>query len=378
MALRIATNVAAMNAQRNLGVSDARLARSLEKLSSGYRINRASDDAAGLAIAGKLRTNIRSYVKAAENTAQGNAMVLVGEGGMDQIENIVNRLKELATQAASANTDTDGRGRLNSEFSALKSEIDRIANSTKYGSDVLLGGSFGAEVTAANTGALLTTATGIQSASDINVAGHIGSNGAKYTLADAADSTIALTNGSVTQTLSSIATGAQTLNFNNLGIKITIDSGYDDHIAMAGAVFTVSNESRNIQVGTTSATTDQIGLTMGDMGTDQTYDGANAVTNWSVDTAAKALLALDSIDAAVKYVTTKRGDLGSIQNRLGYAAANLATTIENTSAAESTIRDVDMAAEMTAFTKNQILLQAGTAMLAQANMAPQQVLSLFG
>jgi len=146
MGLRIQTNVAALNAHRQLGISDANLSKSLERLSSGYRINKAADDAAGLAIAGKLRVNVKSYVKAAENTQQAIAMVQVAEGAMDQIENIVNRLKELATQAASANTDSDGRSRLNSEFSELVSEIDRIANSTKYGGTDLIHGTFGAKV----------------------------------------------------------------------------------------------------------------------------------------------------------------------------------------------------------------------------------------
>ncbi|RLB95160.1 MAG: flagellin FliC, partial [Deltaproteobacteria bacterium] len=118
--------------------------------------------------------------------------------------------------------------------------------------------------------------------------------------------------------------------------------------------------------------------TMGNMDTDQNYGGTSELSGWSISSVTDAQNALNSIDAAIAYVAEKRGDLGAIQNRLGYAAANLATTIENTQAAESTIRDVDMAAEMTSFTKNQILLQAGTAMLAQANMAPQQVLALFG
>ena len=146
MGLRIQTNVAAMNAHRQLSISDAKMAKSLERLSSGYRINRAADDAAGLAIAGKLRINNRSYVKASENTLQATAMVQVAEGAMDQIENIINRLKELATQSASSTTDTDGRESLNSEFTTLVEEIDRIANSTKYGGTNLIKGTFGAEV----------------------------------------------------------------------------------------------------------------------------------------------------------------------------------------------------------------------------------------
>jgi flagellin len=375
MGLRIQTNIAAMNAHKNLGTSNDAVSKSLERLSSGYRINRAADDAAGLAIAGKLRTNVKSFVKASENTAQANAMVQVAEGAMDQIENIVNRMKELATQSASTNTDSDGRSRLNSEFSALVSEIDRIANSTKYGSTDLLHGTFGAVVASSGaTSATLTTGAGIASSSAFDVSGHIGSS--SYTLTDAGGSAVSLTDGTVTQTIT-VGTGSQTMNFDKLGVKITVDSGYDTQGELDGA-FTVSQNTESIQVGTKDDGNDRISLSIGNMDTSQQYGGGDAMTSWAISSVAVAQKALDSIDAAVTYVTEKRADLGAIQNRLGFAAANLATTIENTSAAESTIRDVDMASEMTSFTKNQILMQAGTAMLAQANSAPQQVLSLFG
>ena len=377
MGLRIQTNVAAMNAHKNLGVSDTAISKSLERLSSGYRINRAADDAAGMAIAGKLRTNVKSFVKAAENTAQANAMAQVAEGAMDQIENIANRLKELATQSASTNTDTDGRSRLNSEFSALLAEVDRIANTAKYGGTNLLNGTFGAEVSA--TSAQLSASMGVAAASSIDVTGHIGASGAIYTVTDAAGTGISLTNGSLTQTITSATsgTGAQTMNFDKLGVKITTTANYGD-AELDGGVFTVTNATQSIQVGATSNANDNITLTMGNMDTSQVYGGADAMSGWDISSVSNAQNALDSIDAAVGYVTEKRADLGAIQNRLAFASANLATTIENTSAAESAIRDVDMAAEMTSFTKNQILLQAGTAMLAQANSAPQQVLSLFG
>lgn len=375
MGLRIQTNIAAMNAHKNLGISNDAVSTSLERLSSGYRINRAADDAAGLAIAGKLRTNVKSFTKASENTAQANAMVQVAEGAMDQIENIVNRMKELATQSASTNTDSDGRSRLNSEFSALVAEIDRIANSTAYGSTDLLHGTFGAEVAASGaTAATLTAGAGIASSGSINVSGHIGSSA--YTLTDAGSSSVSLTDGTITQKLT-VGTGAQTMNFDKLGVQITLDSNYDTQGELSGG-FTVSNSEQNIQVGTKDDGNDRIALAIGNMDTSQTYGGGDAMTSWAISSVSVAQKALDSIDAAVTYVTEKRADLGAIQNRLGFAAANLATTIENTSAAESTIRDVDMASEMTTFTKNQILMQAGTAMLAQANSSPQQVLSLFG
>jgi len=366
-----------MNAHRQLGISDSRMGKSLSRLSSGYRINKAADDAAGLAIAGKLRTNIKSFVKASENTSQANAMVQVAEGAMDQVENIMNRLKELATQASSTNTDSDGRNRLNDEFSALVSEIDRIAQSTKYGGTALIDGTFGASVASTGaTAATLTGGAGIASSSSINVSGHV-NNGSVYTLTDGDHMGISMTDGVITQNVTLSATGAQTINFSSLGVKVTVDANYDND-AELGGIFTVSNEAQNVQVGTTNDTNDKIALNMGDMSTTGVYGGGSALSTWSVTAATDAQALLDSIDTAVTYITEQRGDLGAIQNRLGYAAANLATTIENTSSAESTIRDVDMAAEMTSFTKNQILMQSGTAMLGQANMAPQQVLSLIG
>ena len=370
MGLRIQTNIEAMNAHKNLSTTNSSMSKSLERLSSGYRINRAADDAAGLAIAGKLRVNLKSYVKAAENTAQGKAMVQVAEGAMDQIENIMNRMKELATQAASATTDTEGRARLDSEFSALTDEISRISSSTAYGGTNLIDGTFGAEAT--------VSAEFTASGASADVSGHIGADGEVFTVTDVlGDITISNADGSVTQTISATAATAQTLNFDKVGIKVSTSSAYavaDLH----GGTITATGVAQNIQVGSNDVASDKIAMAMGNMSTSENYDGSSAVSGWGVDTVANAQTALDDIDSAISYITEKRGDLGAIQNRLGYAAANLATSIENTASAESTIRDVDMASEMTSFTKSQIMSQAGTSMLAQANMASQQVLSLLG
>jgi len=266
MSLRIQNNIPALNAHRQLQISDSGLSKSLERLSSGYRINRAADDAAGLAISQGMRADIASYKVASRNVSEANAMVQVAEGAYDQIGNMLVRLKELATQAASANAglDTD---KINAEATALEEEIVRISNATEYAGTKLLGG--------------LATQT--------------------------------------------------------------------------------------FQVGSTSNTYSQISVN---------FDAVGAI-DVDLSSASGALTAIDTIDSAIDDLNLSRGNLGAIQNRLGYASANLATTIENVQAAESVIRDVDMAAEMTTFTKNQILLQAGTAMLAQANMAPQVVLSLF-
>jgi len=274
MSLRIQNNITALNAHRQLQISDSGLSKSLERLSSGYRINRAADDAAGLAISQGMRADIASYKVASRNVSEANAMVQVAEGAYDQIGNMLVRLKELATQAASANA-SGNLDKIDAEATALKDEIDRISGATEYAGAKLL------------------------------------------------DGTLA------TQTF---------------------------------------------QVGSTSESYSQISVDFAEVSTG--IGGLNLVVDLSSATG-DPLAALDSIDGAINALNDSRGALGAIQNRLGYASANLSTTIENVQAAESVIRDVDMAAEMTTFTKNQILLQAGTAMLAQANMAPQVVLSLF-
>ena len=370
MGLRIQNNIAAMTAHRNLGIADTALSKSLERLSSGYRVNRAADDAAGLSISSNMRAEIASLNVASRNTAQASSMLQVAEGAMDQINNMLTRLKELATQAASANVTTTDREKINDEAGKLTSEIDRIAGATKYNGTSLIDGTFGA---AASTSTLVAS-EGVASASSIDVSGVVDTS-ATYTLSDAGGTNVTMTNGTITQTLGGIATGAQTLNFDALGVKITLDNAYDSSAELAGT-FTVSTSTQNIQVGKENHADSRIGLDMGDMQMSALKDGSTLSIDLSTVTGANS--ALDDVETAISYVAEKRGDLGAYMNRLSYAAANLATSVENAQAAESVIRDVDMAAEMTTFTKNQILLQAGTAMLAQANMSPQQVLSLFG
>jgi len=369
MGLRIANNIAAMNAHRWLGVADSGLSKSLERLSSGYRINHAADDAAGLSISSNMRAEISSLNVASRNTAQASSMLQVAEGAMDQINNMLTRLKELATQAASANVTTSDRQKINSEATKLTTEIDRVADATKYNGTALINGNFGATASTAT----LVASEGVASASSIDVSGVVDTS-ATYTVSDATGTVVTLTNGSITQTLTGISTGAQTLNFDALGVKITLDNAYDSSAELIGT-FTVTSSTQNIQVGKENDAINRIGIDIGDM----QMSALNGGSALSIDlsTVSGANSALADIDTAISYVAGKRGDVGAYMNRLSCAAANLATNIENAQAAESVIRDVDMAAEMTTFTKNQILLQAGTAMLAQANMAPQSVLSLF-
>jgi len=375
MGLRIQNNIAALNAHKNLTVSDNALSKSLERLSSGYRINRAADDAAGLAISSAFRADIASYKVASRNVSEANALAQVAEGAYDQISNMLVRLKELATQAASANAGSN-LDKLNDEGNQLLLEIDRITEATEYAGSKLLNGSFGV--------------TACMDAVGTTVTGYVGATGLKanttYTItAAAADDTATLeavyADGSTTDQAIEVTglgawltanagddTATKTINFGATGISMEIDGTF-----VTGDVVTLDATATEFQVGAKNTSNDRISFTLAAVSTTSLSLAADSML-----TAADAQTFLDSIDNSIDTLNNARGGIGAIQNRLGYAAANLATTIENVQAAESVIRDVDMAAEMTTFTKNQILMQAGTAMLAQANMAPQQVLSLFG
>ena len=380
MGLRINTNLAALNAHRHLAITDANLQKSLERLSSGYRINHANDDAAGLAIANRFRASIRSLYVAQRNITQATSVVQVAEGAANQIQSILERLKELATQAASDNVSNTDRDKINQEATQLKSEIHRIANSTRYQGTDLINGHYGDYV--GTTGGI--DGNGLETSGVVLNGAGTGS----YTITETTGSTsatIAITNGTVTQTISGVEDGAQTLNFDALGIKLQLTSNYDASEGdLDSDTFTiVSGNGGDFQIGDKNTSNDRISsVDFGNLDYDNigatTIDGSTEhVSDIDLSTKDNAQDALDIIDNAIDDLSDSLGKMGAYMNRLTYASANLSVTIENYSSSESVIRDVDMAAEMTTFTKNQILLQAGTAMLAQANAAPQQVLALF-
>ena len=370
MGLRIQNNIAAFNAHRNLKTADAGLSKSLEKLSSGFRINKASDDAAGLAVSMRFRAQIKSLAQGARNATEANSLLQVAEGAGDQITNILQRMKELATQAASSNTGSSDRTNIASEVDNLESEISRIANSTKYSGNSLINGNFGGlSVSAAGN---LTAANGI-TAIDVTNAGATTSY--SVSVSTATNGAITVTDGTSTQTISlSALSGIQTqsLNFSTFGIKLTANSLVDSGGIATSSLATTATSSASFQVGYENNSDNRISFSLADL----TASGLTADVN--VNTLSGAQSALTSIDSALDVLANARATMGRTQNQLGFATANLSRTVENLSAAESVIRDADMAFETVAFTKNQILLQAGTAMLAQANQAPQSVLSLLG
>ncbi|RZA15113.1 MAG: flagellin FliC [Proteobacteria bacterium] len=278
MGLRIATNISALNSQRHMVNTRKLLDRSLERLSSGYRINKAGDDAAGLAISEKLRAKTRGLVQAQRNASDGISLIQVAEGGLEEVQNILVRLRELGVQAASDTIGPQERKYLNEEYQALKEEVDRIANVTEFNGTVLLDG----------TGGSL----------DIQV-----------------------------------NTGGQNL----LGVdRISFDAFRAD------------------------VNTDKLGL-----------------EELSVDTKVNAQRSLTILDNAIEHVSSVRGELGAIDNRLSSTIRNLSVSIENLSAANSRIKDVDIAEETSELTKNNILMQAGTSVLQQANSVPKMALSLL-
>ena len=273
--MRINNNVVAFNASRNLGMSNSALGKSLEKLSSGFRINRAGDDAAGLVISQKLRAEISGLRQATRNSQDGISLIQTAEGALGEVHNMLNRMRDLAVQAANDSNDTAARTAIGAEITALSAEIGRIGTDTTF------------------SGAAVFTAT--------------------------------------------------TLNF---------------------------------QVGSEGDAGNQIQATVGTLV--NTNLGGADLTALDVSDATNARAAIETIDTAIDSVSTTRGGLGAVQNRFESTIRNLQVTTENLAASESRIRDTDMADEMVEFTKNQILQQAGTAMLGQANAIPQSVLRLLG
>jgi flagellin len=369
MGLRIQNNIAAMNAHKNLGISDAALSKSLAKLSSGYRINTAADDAAGLAISQAFRADIASYKVASRNTSEASSLLQVAEGATDQIGNMLTRLKELATQAASANAGSNV-AKIDAEAEQVLAEIDRIANSSEYANTKLINGSFGVTASAGGSTAAVISAslgysgaTGMQAGETYNI---------DTTVAGTAG-TMTMTTGAGSETVYFTVPGAGStteVSFASTGLTITVND--DVASGMDGALVGTATGNASFQVGAQNDSDNRISISLGNATT-----SAMGLGTLDLSTATNAQSALDLIDDAISDLNETRGAIGASMNRLSYAAANLSTTIENVTAAESTIRDVDMADEMTSFTKNQILLQAGTAMLAQANQAPQGVLSLL-
>ena len=362
--MRINTNVSALRAQGNLTRVNDQVSASLAKLSSGFRITRASDDAAGLGIANVLRADIRSLGQAARNSEQASSALNIAEGAAGTVQQMLERMKELASQAASDNVDSAGRSRITSEYQALRAEIDRTVGTVKFQGNTLLNGAFGATVNTSSTA--LAAGTGVY---DVKLTG---AGAGAYTLSSGSN-IVTATNGSITQTLGVTSGAKQTLSFSALGISISTDVNVG--AATVAGNITVGQGSGTFLISSSGQYSGSDSVTVS--GSSMDLRSSTLTVTTDPTTLANAQTALGQIDVAISAVNSTLGTIGSLQSRFEVATQNVRTTIQNYSAAESTIRDLDMASEMTTFTKNQVLAQAGTAMLAQANAASQSILSLL-
>jgi len=376
--MRINTNVSAIQAYTSLGRVQNAVTDSMAKLSSGLRINKASDDAAGLGIANTLRAGNRALSQAAKNAEQASAMLNVTEGGTSAIESILERMKELAAQSGSANSGD--RVQLHAEFNTLRTEITRITNVTDYQGNKLIDGSMGSKLDVVGNYTLDNDAN-VQ-ASTITAAG---AKAGTYTVGFIDGTHLKMTDalGNVQVAVVAAGTGIQQINFSQFGISFKTSATFDASVSgtsgnaatvkviagTTGADFLVSASAGAYATNDLVSLASAIDLTTG-------ASGLNIAAS-DLTTQAGAQAALASLDTALGTVNTALGTIGAAQSRIGFALDTTKTAIANFAAAESTIRDVDMAEEMTNFSKNQILAQAGTAMLAQANQSGQSILKLF-
>jgi flagellin len=367
----------AMNAHRNMTANTVNAGKSMEKLSSGLRINRAGDDAAGLAISEKMRGQIRGLDQGARNAQDGISMIQTAEGGLSETHAILQRMNELATQGANGSLAANDRTAIGNELTQLNSEIDRISTATKFNGQTLLAGTFGVQA-----GATSGIKSGTAGVTGVDISGANAST--TYTLTTGGAGDYTLTDGTTgdVQNITLADATAGVINFDKLGVKITVDGSQTAAGVVAanaggggaGTIITGASAAVNIQIGNETSGAERLGVTINKMDTSAT--SLNTATI-SVATEASSRTAMDTIQGAVDKVSLERSRLGAYQNRLEHTITNLNTSSENLTSAESRIRDVDMAKEMMTFSKNNILSQAAQSMISQANQQPQGVLQLL-
>jgi len=378
-------NIAAINARRHLNQNTKTLGTRLERLSSGLRVNRAADDAAGLSVREGMRAEIAGLRVNVLNAEQATNLIQVAEGSLNETNAILIRMQELATQSSNSTITDENREAIQAEFSQLISEIDRIAQATTYNNQNLLTG-FGNTI---SSGSTVVTASNTSGVTRTAISG---AQAGTYTFEDtAADGEITLGNGTVTQTIrvgtlldgADVATGTQVVaNFDRLGIQVTLAGAnvsgatgqYSDGDLDGQTLIVDAGTGGSFQVGPKDRAFNRIEVNIGDM----SATGVNLnLSGTSVATISTARTTITRIDQAITSVAQQRGDLGAFQNRLGFTISYTENEIENIQASEASISDADIAAEVTSFTRAQILSQAATAMLAQANVLPQNALSLL-
>ena len=389
MAQVINTNTMSLNAQRNLSTSGASLATTIQRLSSGLRINSAKDDAAGLAISERFSTQIRGLDVAVRNANDGISLAQVAEGSLTEIGNNLQRIRELSVQSANATNSSSDRAALNAEVKQLTAEIDRVAKQSEFNGTKLLDGSFSSQLfqVGANAGQAIAidkvvdakaNALGGAQFATGTIAAVTGTDNtdqvvAAFTITDSKGTAIsfdALTVKSVGLAAANASeTGKQLAA--HINSKVGETGVYAEANAAGAVTLTSVKDSVNASGAFTAFTTTAAGYTAGAAPTRQ------YASNLDISSVKGAQQALEIVDKALTSVNGARADLGAVQNRFTSVVANLNTSSENMSAARSRIRDTDYATETAELTRTQILQQAGTAMLAQANQTSQNVLSLL-
>lgn len=388
MGMTINTNVSALNTYRNLNATQNSLSKSLEKLSSGLRINRAADDAAGLTIATSLGSQISGLQVASRNAQDGVSVVQTADGALGQAQTILGRLRDLAVQAGNDSNSADARTAIGKEATSLVSELDRLGQSVNFNGKNLLDGTAGT--------------LNFQVGADGNAQSQIGVNLGSANLRSVATalSTGALSAGrsftgfalgDVPSSLTFTSTSGSTTT--NVAVSgLTTPTSYQDlanqlngSTSFSGKfTASVTKNSDGAPTGIAVAANDGSAVTMlaADETALETTSGTSSAGTSSAgiqfNTAANAQLAIGAIDDKIKSISAARSDLGALQNRFDSAVSSINVSVENLTASKSRITDVDMASEMVNFTRAQVLSQSGTAMLAQANSLPQMALKLLG
>ena len=382
-------NLQAMNSNRMLGITTSSQSKVTEKLSSGYKINRAADDAAGLSISEKMRKQIRGLDQASNNAQDGVSAVQTAEGALAEVHDMLQRMNELAVQAANGTNSTSDRTAIQNEIDQLTTEIDRVAETTKFNETYLLKGDVKG-----------STKTITLKPHDAGLKGSMvyteGATTAKFTVPELKESDTIMIGGkqytikgTENKDLDEIlATDAYTLmaaelkKANEIGAedttKVEVNGAGPDFTIKLGQHTVAKPLAFNLHVGADADMTNKISVNIETM--NSAYLGIkdlNVVDNMDVSPGAQATYAIDAIADAIQKVSDQRSALGAVQNRLEHTIKNLDNVVENTTAAESQIRDTDMASTMVEYTKNNILMQAGQSMLAQANQSTQGVMSLL-
>ncbi|MDF1485779.1 flagellin [Ramlibacter sp. H39-3-26] len=399
MASTINTNIASLNAQRNLATSQSSLATSMQRLSSGLRVNSAKDDAAGLAIAERMNTQVKGLTVAARNANDGISLAQTAEGALGKVSDMLQRMRELTVQAGNATNSKSDRAALQAEVSQLRDEIDRVAKQTSFNGTKLLDGTFAGAVfqVGANAGENITvgaltnaSVNGLSKVEYATASGAVLAGSGTITNLTAVSGGLAITVSGQTTDLGALDAANSTserlgqvveaINRKSTDTGLTAflqgdeTSGYTIQFRSDALTTSGTAETAITLSGFTAASTGVAASTTFAAASGTAQTGIDTLT---VTTQADAWVSLKKIDSALDQINSSRATLGALQSRFENSVSNISIMVENTSAARGRIVDADFALETSNLSRTQILQQAGTAMVAQANQLPQQVLQLL-